>query len=890
MQSPAFTMPALCVRVSSVGALTANVIIPSTGARNVRAQFVDNTTDMPLPQGSLMLHGMRPNYSTLVSTALLNDGTWRIAERNCTLDKSTCDPAALVKPCLQIQVQCPSTTQNVLKFKHLATWEVPMSALVVALQKGGLQMLRQTKDDSMQYALTVTLDTQNMSARQQHSAQQHLQEAFDYVHYHETRMAQQLGMPTLHADELISKVNAFKQARDAACTKVLHVLSPVNEINKLLNLEFSRAYGTQMDSQQIVHLRQGSVLGHGRTQTVWHMTNAQASLLVKIAQEAGVAVCDPLALGAALDTCVRTSGLQQLTHRYVKELQLLYCLKTKYDNDAGFEQGVQIVSSRKDADGCTTMKIRPTVVLSKNPAEDQDQAPGLKIADVCGASGTLGTPGTSGMIQRDCEDGAAFLLAAGADVFRCMTQDQILQTQGEVLDFQAADMQHIRSVFGKLTCHLHQSANEAPRPPCVTDHTSFCTQTLALALEKAGAETPRHVLCATSMLASAPKLGVNFSTRSKDPCASLECRAKEYNEWWTHSLLTGDPADSLNGHSVAIDVALTHALRTSVDAVTVDVHCIHTQTPFRVYESTAYADQIFTADTASVKLDLCKQPVTAMRQNLQQQLNQCGPITMCMANNVKSSLHAAETQQTLLEMNKTSDMSKTPRRALRTALGSAAMPVKVPDIVAVQTFSMSVQADSQPEAKRQLSSKFYNTLLSTCVGNVYSVEFPQPQMRQADALGPAAGAALAAPEGHLYSGMPICRPLQNTPAVVLSSPIAAEEQRCLRALGALQANFVLSARDAANYMPKLTPLTHRMTMQTCVWSQQLLPVHASDLQTQNGCGMLVQTALVQTDALCENEIVAANVNALCTAAQKVVGSAMCVTAGPYVDTAFLTFP
>ena len=72
-------------------------------------------------------------------------------------------------------------------------------------------------------------------------------------------------------------------------------------------------------------------------------------------------------------------------------------------------------------------------------------------------------------------------------------------------------------------------------------------------------------------------------------------------------------------------LGLAPLLSTAVGQTRVDVHLLDRN--IRVYESTALARQVFASDTAAVKLNLNKAPVTPVRRNLQQQLDNSAPLT-----------------------------------------------------------------------------------------------------------------------------------------------------------------------------------------------------------------------------------------------------------------------
>ena len=129
---------------------------------------------------------------------------------------------------------------------------------------------------------------------------------------------------------------------------------------------------------------------------------------------------------------------------------------------------------------------------------------------------------------------------------------------------------------------------------------------------------------------------------------------------------------------MSASLGLAPVLSTAVDGTRIDIHCLDAD--LCVFESTAPARQMQQADTAAVKLDLTKAPVTPVRRSLQQKLDQCGPLTLCMACNLRSSMHASETM---------SIVSQTVHaQTLSTGSAMGAMAPRAPSIVAMQNFSL----------------------------------------------------------------------------------------------------------------------------------------------------------------------------------------------------------
>jgi hypothetical protein len=261
-------------------------------------------------------------------------------------------------------------------------------------------------------------------------------------------------------------------------------------------------------------------------------------------------------------------------------------------------------------------------------------------------------------------------------------------------------------------------------------------------------------------------------------------------------------------------------------------------------------------------------------RSLQQRLDQCGPLTLCMACNVRSSLHAEETRTAVAQRLQPPARQQT----ASSAQGGAPVMPQGPSIVPMQAFSLRAEASTQQELSRQMAFSFYKTLLSCGAGVVLTL----------DTAGDGA-----------FAGMSMSRELPGTRALVAGSPIEGVELRNLRALGALQSSFLLTAAETLASMPPLMPLALQQRMRMCPLRQQLVPLTAAELrQARHACGMLAQTAMLSVDATQQNgfaartasaDRTAANMLALHTAASQVVGADLHVTGGPFAETVVITF-
>lgn len=852
-------IPALCVRVTCVpsnpleqlaatGSAFADVLCGITGLA---------TAAVPLPADAILLSTAHPVADSACAASAQEDGVWSLQARDVALDRSTTHPLAVLVPGLRLQVQCAGVPgSDRTAYSHLLSCSVPLAACFKDLLVHNVHTLvRTTCEDGMQYMVQVMADTRGLplAAMQQTAAD--LQSGIDVLLHHQSAMAAALGAPLRTADELVAEVAALKEQRARAVSSVLTALSAGDQANNMLDLQYGRAFGMRVDQQQCRALREGSVLGHGFEQTLLHASIAQASLVAKIAQGEGVHTGDPLLVQRAVENFVRTNGADALVHAFNEQAQTVYCSRTGYQFDPSFAPGMNVARAAKNTDGSLTVTVVPQLALQATPGEDQNLTPGIHFADV------LGFANTNGLLRRDCEDGA-HALSAYADLFRCVNAQHLLASQASVLQQLPADVQAVGGSILYVSSVLQQHAAQAEAAHTAAEQVPLAS----ISARQLAARADAKPLCspslfATSLLASAPQLSVSLSSASGDPSAKLDCTAKEYNAWWTGALMSGAQTN-LSGHAVSMSLGLAPLCSTSVDGTRVDLHLL--DPAVRVFESTAFARQMHQADTAAVKLNVSKAPVTPVRRNLQQKLDQCGPLTMCMACNLRSTLHAEETKHSVGQAMQ-AEMLLTGG-----AMGAAAQPAA--SIVPMQTFTLRAEASSQPELSRQMAFTFYKTLLSCGRGLVYTLDTSAQSV---------------------FAGTPMARELANTHPFVIGAPLGAVETRHLRALGALQSSFVLGAAQALAHLPPLMPLALQQRMRFCPMRQQLAPLTAPELrEAKHGCGMLAQTAVLSVlDAAgaAEPAATVANMQALHSAASRIVGPDLHVTGGPFADSLLLTF-
>lgn len=863
-------IPTLCVHVSCFPG-AANLATGSPAIGIPANSVFPNQVHVKLPADTILASVLHPTAASTFAASTQVDGLWTLAAQDVVLERSATHPLAIIVPGYRLKLLAGPSTGSI-GYSHLVSFSVPLAQCFKDIRQNNMHTLnRATCEDGMVYTIKIGLDTRGLSVQEVQKAAADLETGVDVLMHHESMVAQALGMPGLKTvEELASEADAHKQRRVQAVSLVLTALCAGDDTAGMLDLQYGRAYGMRVDQQQCRVLREGAVLGHGFEQTLLNATIAQTGLLVKIAQSSGVDVHDVLGVQRAVQEFVHTQGADALAHGIYEHMQTIHNSRTTYGLDPSFGVGMSVTKTVQNIDGSLTMNVIPQVALKADPGEDQNLTPGTAYADV------LGFMHTNGLMKRDCEDGCHNINAVG-DLFRCVPGQHLLASQQQLLEHMPADVQLHANTLKFMSSEMIQNAAavEASTTQALTRAKTpignVNSQRLA-ALRAKGPVTTR-ALYATSLLAGAPQLTSAIGSSNNDPAAKLQCSAKEYHAWWTGALR--EQSANLSGHSVALTAAMAPLLSTSVLDTRVDVHMLDEN--LRVFESTAPARQIEQADTSAVKLDLTKAAVTPARRSLQQRLNQCGPLTLCMACNVRSSLHAEETKAAVAQLLKPSANQQTGS----SLQGAGSKDVLGPSIVPMQTFSLRAEASSQEELSRQMAFTFYKTLLACGAGLVFTLD---------------------SDGNNAFAGMSMSRRLPGTQAFIAGSPIEGIEQRNLRALGALQASFVLTAAEALASMPPLMPLAMQQRMRMCHTRKQLVPLTAAELkQAKHACGMLAQTAMLSVNdagasqknafaaPTASTDRVAANMLALHNAASQVVGPDLHVTGGPFAETLVLTF-
>lgn len=886
-ETSVLTIPRLCVQVTCVNSLQGPLALGGIGARSygevMRAHLVSSqpmpSQPMPLqlmsspplklPANSMLLSAAHPTTGGCVRSFTADDGAWYLPAQEVTLLRSADHPLAMLVPGLRLQVHCPNpqgpedTPNTNPGYSHLMSFSVPLAACFKEIMNRNVfSVRRETGEDGMSYQADVRLDSTGLALAEMQKLASQLQNGIDHLLHHEALVTQKIGVPLRTVEQLVTAASELRQKRTEACQRVLEAVSPTTKCNFNLNLQYGRAFGMQVDQAQCRALREGSVLCQGFQQTLLHLTLAQASLITKLAQEADIELQTALppehykSVGARLllSQHLDAQTPDTLWHACLQQVQMAYCCRTKYHFDPSYGPTLKLAQAMKNEDGSMTVRLVPTFGMVSRPGEDQNLTPGTSYAD-CGLN------------LRDCEDGAMHINAC-SDVLRVHALNVLCAEQTRVLSLLPEDMQAASSSILKLTAILHAHVN-ASAPPATPVRLELLTpKTFSDALDKTKATAARAQLFATSLLASAPQLGAAPLTGpSTDPSSKINCGAKEYNAWWTSALMQGDKQANLNGHAVAISVGLAPVLRTHVQGIPVDVHLIDPD--MKIFESTAPAWQTEQADTALVKLNLKKEPFTPMRLKLQQDLDTCTPLTMCMACNVRSALHTAETRQVIAQTLDPKLQTGDPMVSAKGKIAAGMLPTMLP----MQTFSLKAQADSEQELGRQLAFKFYKTLLAVGAGDVYSLD-----------LHPATS------EVSVYAGTSMARELSGTKAVVVGSPLDATERQILHTLGALQSSFLLTAAETLASMPPLMPLALQQRMKHSA-DGQLVPLRGSELRAAaHPCGMLAQTPFLPVTHSSGTQGILENLTAMVSMATQVVGPSLHVTGAPFADGLFLTFP
>ena len=612
---------------------TSSLRIP---ALRVRVACIPNSalsfTSMavPMPAETLLLSAVHPStHNCNGSTS--DSSQWSIAAQQLELDRSDKHPMAMIVPGLRLQLHCAGVLDRPA-YSHIMSFSVPLAACFKDILTRNVHTLRRsTPEDGMQYQVDIAADTQGMAIGDVQQLATDFQKGLEVLQHHQSLVASTLGLPALKTvDELVAEVAACKLERDTAVAAVLSQLATGTQEARMLNLQYGRAFNMQVDQQQCRALREGSVLADGFSQTLLHTSIAQAGLIAQLAQQAGVSTEDPVQVQRVVETFVNTQGVQALAHLQNEHVQMGYCCRTAYQFDPTFAPGTKVVRSMQNPDGSTSLTVMPQLAMQATPGEDQNLTPGMHYADVAGFANT------AGLMRRDCEDGA-HALNTSTDLMRCVPLNTLLDAQAQVLQLLPADVQRVGNTMLYVSSQLHAHAQLQAVDAAVTPLANVNSQLLVAS--SAAPRAFKQCLYATSLLAAAPQLSSSLGGSSIEPLAKPDCTTKEYYAWWTGALSQADSSSHLTGHSVSMTLGMAPLLSTAVGQTRVNVHLLDSN--LRVYESTALARQVFSSDTAAVKLNLNKAPVTPVRRNLQQQLDNSAPLTMCMACNLRSTLHAA---------------------------------------------------------------------------------------------------------------------------------------------------------------------------------------------------------------------------------------------------------
>jgi hypothetical protein len=827
-----------------------------------------------MPAGCMLLCSVHPTAGDCARIFAGNDGAFHLESQEVSLIRDLKHPLAGLLPGLRMHLDCPNPeTENNSGYSHIMSFSIPLADCLKSIQATGMWVQkRQTSEDGMTFQVHVTVDdTAAMdlfNKKYAHSgwksalntggeAAQPLQESIDKILHHQSLMSK-MGMPPQSVEQLVATAESCRQTRTAACLKVLNQISPHTERDFNMQLQWGRAFGTILDQQQCGIVREGSVMSHGSDQTALHFTLAAASLLAHVMQESDLGLLPDLA-PHALNSYISAHGVSGLWHAFLQQVQMGYCYRTSYHFDSGFGPLLKMAAAQRNDDGTTTVRFAPTFgVLPGVASEDQNLCPGTNFADL------------NCLNLRDCEDGAMHVNAAN-DFLKVNTLESTLSKVSSVLEMLPADIQAVGRPLLTIAQQLHAHVNQTTPPPGHVEFKNLSAKTFAPALacaadrgsqQSRSADATLFKLTSTSLLASSPQLAsASISSDANNPCAKLDCSARDHHNYWINALQSTTP--KLGGHAVAIALDTLPVLSTVIDGTSVDVHLLNEQNELKVYESTAPAVQTMAVDSESVQLNLSNKPSTPMREQLRTQLAAREPLTLCMALNVRSALHVAETKALMA-----TEQVQQANKRLQTGDAIQKTNSALPSMVPRQAFGLRAQANSQSELERQINTKFYHTLLATEQGNVYSLD-------------------LAQDSASTYAGMSIARKLPNTASVVVGAQMSASEVAALHTLGALQSCFLLTARETLASMPPLMPLALQQRMKLCAGA--VVPQASKDISQKLTCGMIAQTALLPISHSSSPQAIFENMHAVASMAGQVVGPTVTFSGGPFADSVLIEF-
>jgi len=889
---------------------------------------IANVYGVPLlSEQILCVSCLHPNASTESCLSQQIGSATVLPQQNCTLNKMKTNLLFLA-PSMQIKVMfrsespalsesanaaataaCANTEKSTDQTTHLFTASIPLEYVLQQLMKSETieQNIMTSEDDNKIWKVLLTpVKTKNMSGQsiEQYSMQ------MDAVKAHVAWVKSEMG----YCETLLETATFVTQARldrKKACTAVLQQLVP-DELPTTWDLQMSRPLGVAMtpsgvqamklDQQALEHLRVGSASGDQAQQTFLMFVNSLASATVQIAQQADVqigfdpstqlAVFDPVAFQNANANFVAQNGANALMKIVQLKCQENVFSSTKYTSDPHYDTVMQMQAASINNVGTGQIKFQSRIELSKNtPGEDQQIGVGYGLED------------KAGVLNTDCEDDAAFIIALSSQML-AYSKAEFLQSTTHALSYFPPSVQQITNTIVSMAEVLHKQENENMQhannpPPNKVSLEKLNMNVLRNAILEAKDAPAVRIVSACSLLAKAPSIGQSTGTavgvRDKT-LASTDITPASMFEWWGSSRENG-----LNGHSICTAINASHVLTTHVEGKPVNITLV--SPALDIFEGTGVARETSTPASQVATLNFATDPsaMTPQRVLLQQKLDSGIVLNTALASNIKSALNAAEVTKV---MANTATQVKATGAQIGVSMQQTVM--QVPTVTAIQAYTLSA-GDSTTAAQRELTiqTMFYAVGLSCGIGPFYSIPMHHDAMhtdtklQTSNLLSQNSEASQAIKNMQIVPGIPFTRDLisESTFArVVVSAPCSTGEIQRLRTMGAYLA---LGKLSADLYMTKsqasFTPLHLRQSMILCPINNCLMPLSAAQMQntTSFKCGVVTKSPYLAPKTGAKYETTAeieANMHAIYTNLCNVIRCLPVVTGTGFSDAMMIVYP
>ncbi len=782
-----------------------------------------------------------------------------------------------------------------------------------------------SEDENKVWQLHLSIaDKTPLSAYESQKRHEQFSLQLDTIMAHEAWVRSEMGYcETLL--ETATAVTAARLARKAAAATVLKSLTN-DELPTTWDLQMSRPLNIAMtpegpqpmklDQQAIEHLSVGCASGDQSQQTFLTFVNSLASATVQIAQQADVcigfdaatqlAVFDPVAFHNANTQFVGAHGADALMHLVQLKCQENIVSGTRYQSDPEYNTMLQLKDPQIDAKGSGHIDFDSVIVKSKMPGEDQRISIGYGPED-------------SGILAFDCEDFGNGNVSISSQMLAFGEQDFLRSTEHAITYFPPS-VQQISNTIMSMAQALHQNENANIRKAYAGEQVSLpnlSMDVLQSAIAKAKNKQSVRIVSTCSLLAKAPQIADNNSTsNARDKAlASRDITPATFFDWWGSTRDNG-----LNGHSVCVGMKCAPVISTYANGVPVNVTLVSADPD--IIEGTGVARETLTSATQMATLNVAKGQCSQQRLMLQQKLDSGIVLNSSLAANIKSSLHATEMTQMMLNTAMNSNATGLPM-----GFFSLAPKLFVPSISAIQSYSLNgEEACTTQQREVMINTMFYAVGLACGIGPLYSIDMRQHQnrmdtsldshdsldtldtlntldtleMRQGDQMQDAEVMRMQTiNKMQIFPGTPFMRCLVSEDSIariVVSAPCSDAEQQRLRTLGAFMGLNKLDAESYLKLAPSsFMPLHLRQSMILCPARNCLTPLSASQLRNTASfsCGVFAKNPFLSPQngkTYATSAEIETNMHAIYTNTCNVIGCLPVITGTGFSDSMMIVYP